>query len=173
VCGTIYTPKAAHSGYPLKIRRAALRLFAKGASMRFIGKTLGISPQTVSTWVHRYAADRIWMEHARAKEAKYRRDPGRQFYVIEGIMNKVATQIVESAGGHIVYQFPYRDGWVLGTPILNRSYYESMFTYYLKNGTRMPSFSVRLATTATKDDIEQFATTVRHAVHQQARELKR
>ena len=50
-CGRKYTPQPKAPGYPLQVRRHALRMYVDGGNLRRIARTLGVVHQTVANWV--------------------------------------------------------------------------------------------------------------------------
>jgi transposase-like protein len=55
-CGHKYTPEPTPHVYNEAVRQQALRLYVDGMNLRRIGRTLGISYQSVANWVAAYAA---------------------------------------------------------------------------------------------------------------------
>jgi len=54
-CGRRYSPEAKTNGYPEKLRRQAVQLYADGMNFRRIGRHLGVNHQTVINWVKAYS----------------------------------------------------------------------------------------------------------------------
>jgi transposase-like protein len=55
VCRRKYTPEPKAQGYAEAVRRQAIELYVDGMNLRRIGRTLGLSHQTVSNWVNAHA----------------------------------------------------------------------------------------------------------------------
>jgi transposase-like protein len=55
VCHRKYPPEPKKQGYSEQIRRQAIQLYVDGMNLRRIGRTLGLSHQTVANWVNAYA----------------------------------------------------------------------------------------------------------------------
>jgi transposase-like protein len=55
-CRQKYTPEPKPQGYEEAVRQQALRLYVDGMNLRRIGRTLGMSYQSVANWVKGYAA---------------------------------------------------------------------------------------------------------------------
>jgi transposase-like protein len=58
VCRRKYTPEPKEQGYGEAVRRQAIQLYVDGMNLRRIGRTLGLSHQTVANWVNAHA-DRL------------------------------------------------------------------------------------------------------------------
>ncbi len=56
-CGRTYTPEPKPHGYPLELRRQALKLYVDGTNLRRIARHLEVNPQTVANWVDAAAAN--------------------------------------------------------------------------------------------------------------------
>ena len=56
-CGRTYTPEPKQPGYPLEVRRQALKLYVDGTNFRRIARHLGVNPQSVANWVDAAAAN--------------------------------------------------------------------------------------------------------------------
>lgn len=55
VCRRKYTPEPKEQGYPEALRKQVLQQYVDGMNMRRIGRTVGVSRQTVSNWVNAHA----------------------------------------------------------------------------------------------------------------------
>ena len=56
VCQRHYTLQPNAQGYPVEVRRQAVRLYVDGLNLRRIARQLGVNHQSVANWVKAYAA---------------------------------------------------------------------------------------------------------------------
>ena len=54
-CGASYTAEKKQHGYPIEMRRLAIRMYTDGLNFRQIGRHLKISHTTVMEWVKEHA----------------------------------------------------------------------------------------------------------------------
>ena len=55
-CQRHYTLQPNTQGYPVEVRRQAVRLYVDGMNLRRIARQLGVNHQSVANWVKAYAA---------------------------------------------------------------------------------------------------------------------
>jgi hypothetical protein len=183
-CGSIYTPKPACSGHPLKIRRKAQRLYANGESARSVARTLGISPQSVINWLfedlgegdvitaHDISKGRRLEKAPKGEIAEKRRRIEEVGKLMKKVMGKVVIESGEfmDSGEFMEENMDYsKDGyWSLFTVFLRGNYYEGEMCFH---GTGKKFYwAVRLAKTMTKEDFEKFEAEVRRVLNQRKKE---
>jgi hypothetical protein len=56
MCGYRYTPEPTGQGYPVMVGLAAVRMSVDGGNLRRIARYLGVSHQSIASWVIQHTA---------------------------------------------------------------------------------------------------------------------